>query len=267
MSWGAEDLSVTIGTTRALRSVTLECPPGLIVAVVGGDGAGKTTLLRSLANILAPTNGSVSVPGAGRVGYVPPTGGIFPDLTVDEHIDFVSSAYGLADWRPRAAELLARTELAEFGSRLAGNLSGGQRRKLGAALALLPQPKLLVLDEVTTGVDPVSRMGLWRMIARAAAEGAAVVFATSYLDEAERAGWVAILHEGMVLAQGPPASIIAATPGSVIDTTDPQFSDRAWRRGRMWREWDPSRSRMATDEITLEDAAIVAELQSAEVGS
>jgi ABC-2 type transport system ATP-binding protein len=257
MSWGVTDLSISYGSVTALDGVSAECVPGEILAVVGGDGAGKSTLLKALAGIGVRHQGTLRLPDHGSTGYVPAAGGIYRDLTIDEHLDFVSTAYGLTDWRARADELLARTDLAEFGDRLAGKLSGGQRRKLGAAMALLPRPELLVLDEVTTGVDPVSRMGLWRLIAGAAAEGAAVVFATSYLDEAERAGTVLLLHDGRVLAAGSPSRVSSSMPGSVTESDHPGTRERSWRRGRRWRNWDPDGS---GDNDSLEDAAIVAEL-------
>jgi len=259
VNWGAKDLTVVFGSKVALSSVDVDCQPGEILAVVGGDGAGKSTLLKALAGIDVPHDGTLTLPDSGLTGYVPAEGGIYRDLTIDEHLDFVSTAYRLTDWQARASDLLARTDLADFGDRLAGKLSGGQRRKLGAAMALLPRPELLVLDEVTTGVDPVSRMGLWRLIAGAAAEGAAVVFATSYLDEAERAGTVLLLHEGHVLASGSPTAVAAAMPGAVTESDRPGAPERSWRRGRRWRHWDPDGVR--TDErVSLEDAAIVAEL-------
>jgi ABC-2 type transport system ATP-binding protein len=260
MTWGADNLSIDFGSTRALAGVTVECTPGEVLAVVGGDGAGKSTLLKALAGISLPHTGTLSLPGPGLTGYVPAEGGIYRDLTIDEHLDFVSSAYRLSGWKDRATDLLARTDLSDFGDRLAGNLSGGQRRKLGAAMALLSRPALLVLDEVTTGVDPVSRMGLWRLIAGAAAEGAAVVFATSYLDEAERARAVLLLHEGRVLAGGSPTEVVAAMPGTVTESDRPGLPERSWRRGRHWRDWSPDGHPAGADRVSLEDAAIVAEL-------
>jgi ABC-2 type transport system ATP-binding protein len=260
MTFGVEGLSVTYGDTTALNDVTAECLPGEILAVVGGDGAGKSTLLRALAGISLRHTGRITIPGPGHIGYVPANGGIYSDLTIDEHLDFVSSAFGLSDWAGRATELLSRTDLADFRDRLAGKLSGGQRRKLAAAMALLPDPEFLVLDEVTTGVDPVSRMGLWRLIAGAAAGGAAVVFATSYLDEAERAGSVVVLHDGRLLASGPPADIIAAMPGGVGESSEQGPARHSWRRGRRWRVWDPDGETASGAAVGLEDAAIVAEL-------
>lgn len=262
MTWRVESVDFAYGRTRALHDVSVACPAGEITAVVGGDGAGKSTLLRIFAGIARPGGGTTTLPRPGNIGYVPPTGGVFPDLSVDEHMDFAAAAYRLRGWEPRALHLMERTGLGESRARLAGKLSGGQRRKLGAMMALLPQPALLVMDEVTTGVDPVSRMELWRLIAGAAAAGSAVVFATGYLDEAERAGGVALLHDGRVLAAGPPVSVIAGTPGSISDAPAAPRELRSWRRGRTWRVWNPHGTRMATDEITLEDAAIVAELQA-----
>jgi ABC-2 type transport system ATP-binding protein len=265
MTWGVEDLSVQFHSTQALSGVTLELVPGTVHAFVGGDGAGKTTLLRVLAGIGLDITGSVRLPGVGKTGYVPPEGGVFADLSVDENMQFVADAFKLDAWEARAAALLGRAGIADFGERLAGQLSGGQRRKLAGSMALLPKPDLLVLDEVTTGVDPVSRMDLWRLIAGAAADGAAVVVATSYLDEAERAGHVLLLHDGRPLAAGLPATIIEAMPGSVRDVAAPEDLPTAWRRGRRWRQWDPTGTQQG--EATLEDIAIVAELNAEGVGA
>ena len=263
MTWGCDNLSVEFGATPALTGVSVECVSGEVLAIVGGDGAGKSTLLKALAGISGPYRGTLMLPGAGLTGYVPAEGGIYRDLTIDEHLEFLSTVYQLTDWQERATDLLTRTDLVDFGDRLAGNLSGGQRRKLAAAMALLPRPQLLVLDEVTTGVDPVSRMGLWRLIAGAAAEGAAVVFATSYLDEAERAGTVLLLHNGRTLARGEPAAVVAAMPGTVSDSDQSGPAQRSWRRGRRWRDWDPNGVPTGNDRVSLEDAAIVAELIAA----
>lgn len=261
MKWGAANLTVRFDDTTALDDLTVEVTAGDVLAVVGGDGAGKTTLLRMLAGIGLEHTGTLRLPPPGRTGYVPPHGGVFSDLTVDENMQFVADAYRLRDWEDQASHLLDRAAIGTFGDRLAGNLSGGQRRKLAGSMALLPQPDLLVLDEVTTGVDPVSRMDLWRLIAGAAASGTAVVLATSYLDEAERAGSALLLHQGRVLASGTPDSIIAGVPGSVQTVATPTDPATAWRHGANWRQWDPA-SNDAGERITLEDAAIVAELRS-----
>jgi ABC-2 type transport system ATP-binding protein len=260
MSWGARDLTVRFGKTIALDRVSLALDPGVVHTVVGGDGSGKTTLLKVIAGVGLDHDGELRLPGPGRTGYVPPAGGVFGDLSVDENMEFVANAYRLRGWQTRAAELLDHSSIARFGDRLAGRLSGGQRRKLAGSMALLPAPDLLVLDEVTTGVDPVSRLDLWRLIAGAAAAGAAVLVATSYLDEAERAGKVLLLHDGATLAAGTPEEVRAAMKGSVSDRAEPEEPELAWRRGRRWRQWDPGGA--PSGRPTLEDIAIVAELQT-----
>jgi ABC-2 type transport system ATP-binding protein len=267
VTWGVENLTVRFGTQRALRGVNLALAPGAVHAVVGGDGAGKTTLLRVLAGIGLDMDGIVRIPAPGHIGYVPPAGGVFSDLSVAENMEFIADAYQLTDWRARAARLVGRAGIDQFGSGSAGNLSGGQRRKLAGSMALLPKPDLLVLDEVTTGVDPVSRMDLWRLIAAAAADGAAVVLATSYLDEAERAGHVLLLHHGVALTSGRPKDVLASLKGSVSDVAAPTNGAMAWRRGRRWRQWDPSGSPTSPNGVTLEDVAIVAELTAEGVAS
>jgi ABC-2 type transport system ATP-binding protein len=274
MTWGASGLVVCFGSTRALDGVDLALEPGRVHAVIGGDGSGKSTLLRVLAGVQRVDEGEVQRPPAGRVGFVSAGGGVFPDLTVDENVEFVAQVYRLGSgWRERASALLTRAGLAAFGDRLAGKLSGGQHRKLAGTMALLPEPGLLVLDELTTGLDPYSRLEISRLVTDAAAAGTAVVAATAYLDEAERAGHVVLLHAGRVLAAGSPQSVIDAIPGSVEDVTEPDDPGRAWRRGRCWRQWRPDASRPAGDDpagaddaggprprLRLEDAAIIREL-------
>ncbi len=262
--WGVRDLTVRYGGRLALDRVSLRVQAGQVTAVVGGDGAGRTTLLRCLAGALAPTSGQVTRPGPERIGYLPASSGIYPDLTVRQNLAFHAAAYGLAAAlaRERTGQLLDRAGLTPAAERLAGNLSGGMRQKLGVIAALLPGPDLLILDEPTTGVDPVSRVDLWWLIARAAADGAAVVFATSYLDEAERALAVLVLDAGRELANGTPAQITAAMPGTLrVSDERPAGEEgrRSWRRGRRWRVWDPAGQRPG---ITpdLQDAVTVASL-------
>ncbi|MEZ5376353.1 MAG: ABC transporter ATP-binding protein [Acidimicrobiales bacterium] len=254
------DLSVRFGETKALERVDLTVRPGELTAVVGGDGAGKSTLLRVLAGLDIGRRGSVSIPAADRIGYVPATGGVYDDLTIMENLSFVAAAYRVVSWQPRARQLLAAAAIDGFEDRLAGQLSGGQRRKLAGCLALLHEPELVVLDELTTGVDPLSRTEIWRLMASAAARGSAIVAATTYLDEAERAVSVTLLHEGRVLAAGAPADIVAGISGSVDDRSEPTNGSLAWRKGRGWRQWDPNGVR--SRQLTLEDAAIVLELQA-----
>jgi len=246
--WGADDLSVRFGGNIALDHVSFRAEPGRVSAVVGGDGAGRTTLLRCLAGALAPASGLIRRPGALVTGYLSAGSGTYPDLSVSENLAFRATAYQIppATAAERGEELLARAGLDRARDRLAGQLSGGMRQKLGVIAAMLHRPDLLVLDEPTTGVDPVSRSDLWWLIARAAAGGAAVVLATSYLDEAERAHTVLVLDAGAELAKGTPEEIVAAMPGTltVADTRPAgEAGRRAWRREGRWRVWDPADAR------------------------
>ncbi len=267
MSWGVEDLTVEFGGRPALRDVDLNVAPGQIRSVIGGDGAGKSTLLRVMAGLDLGQSGEVRIPDARHIGYVPASGGAFSDLTVAENLAFVADTFGLRNWKDRARDLLVGAGLAGFETRLAGHLSGGQRRKLSGTLALLARPELLVLDEVTTGVDPVSRMELWRMFSAAAAAGAALVMATSYLDEAERTDGVVLLHEGRVLASGMPWEVQGSIPGWVEDTDRAGDGSHSWRRGTAWRTWHEGRPGDRPVTWTLEDAAIVLEMAAEEGGS
>ena len=157
-----------------------------------------------------------------------------------ENLDFVGGIYGLrgSDLARRRTELERAAGLAEAADRLSSQLSGGMRRKLGFSLAMVPNPPLLVLDEPSTGVDPVSRVDLWRLMSTAAADGAAVLFSTTYLDEAERAGWLIVLDAGRVLVAGAPADVVRGftTPITRSTATRPEWS---WRRGRAIHELWP----------------------------
>ncbi len=243
--WGASNLNIRFGGKLVLEHVTLRAAPGEVCVVVGGDGAGKSTLLRCLAGVLPASGGEVHRPGTGRAGYLSPGPGTYPDLTVRENLAFRAAAYGIgpAVAGPRVGQLLERTGLAAARNRLAGQLSGGMRKKLGVIAAMVHQPDLLVLDEPTTGVDPVSRADLWWLIVVAASEGAAVVVSTSYLDEAERATSVLALDGGRVLAAGTSDEIVARMPGVIRSVRgQPQADERsrAWLRGGQWRVWDPA---------------------------
>jgi len=271
--WGTEEVCVSYGKTVALDCVSLTAPAGQVTAVVGGDGAGKSTLLRCLAGALAPDSGTVRRPAKQRAGYLPASSGIYPDLTVAENLDFRAIGYGMSRQlaRERAREYLDRAGLTSAAGRLAGQLSGGMRQKLAVIAAMLHQPELIVLDEPTTGVDPVSRSGLWWLVTRAAAEGCAVVLATTYLDEAERCASVLVLDAGAVLASGTADKIVAAMPGSLLAVAakpEGEAAGRSWRRAGQWRVWDPSPGPAGTrgdDVITpdLQDAVTVAALASA----
>lgn len=239
--FGLEDVGVAFGGASALDDVSLEVKPGEVTALIGGDGAGKTTAARVLVGLITPDRGTVRRPPRDLLGYQPEAAGTWAELTVGENLEFVALAHRTRDHR-RRDELLEVTGLTLAVDRPAAKLSGGMRQKLAVVMAMLARPALMVLDEPTTGLDPNSRAELWRLLVRSAAEGAAVLVTTSYLDEAGRAGQVVVLDEGQVVAAGTATAIRESFPGSVsvADTRPP--SGQAWRRGRTWRIWSPDGS-------------------------
>ncbi|WP_402463538.1 ABC transporter ATP-binding protein [Isoptericola aurantiacus] len=238
---GARDVVVRLGATTALDGVSLDLRPGEVTAVVGGDGAGKTTLLRALLRRVPLDGGTVDVPPAERIGYEPSTSGVWPNLTVAQNVEFVGTSYGMSDddVARRGTELLDAAALTGARDRLGRHLSGGMRQKLGFCLAMLHSPALLLLDEPSTGVDPVSRIELWRLVTAAAQGGAAVLMTTTYLDEAERATTVVALDAGHVLAAGDPAAVVGDVPGRVTSSSTHPGGERTWRRGTSFRTWVP----------------------------
>jgi len=211
---------------RALRGVSLRMRAGLVMGLVGPDGAGKTTLMRLVAGLLAPDAGRITVLGLdatdrslevqAALGYMPQRFGLYEDLSVRENLDLYADLQGVppAARAARYAELMQMTGLGPFGGRLAGRLSGGMKQKLGLACALVRAPRLLVLDEPTVGVDPVSRRELWAIVYRLVrGAGTSVLLSTAYLDEAERCDEVLLLHEGEALVQGRPAELAERVRG------------------------------------------------------
>ncbi len=223
------ELSRSFGDAVAVDRVTLSVPRGGIFGLVGPDGAGKTTLMRLLAGILRPTGGDAWVAGRsvraepaeihGEIGYMSQRFGLYPDLSVLENIRFYADLYGVSarTREERVERLLAFGGLAPFKRRLAGNLSGGMKQKLGLACALVHTPTLLLLDEPTNGVDPVSRRDFWRILYSLLAANVTVFMSTAYLDEAERFGRLALLHRGRLLSCGTPEEVKALFPGAILE--------------------------------------------------
>jgi ABC-2 type transport system ATP-binding protein len=214
------------GTVRALDGVSFEAIPGELTALVGPDGAGKTTLMRLAAGLLGADAGSLKVLGIDvaadpqqvqdRISYMPQRFGLYDDLTVAENLDLYANLHGVsADERAeRYPELLDMTALGPFMTRLTGQLSGGMKQKLGLACTLVRSPELLLLDEPTVGVDPLSRRELWDIVRRLVADrGLTVLLSTAYLDEAERCGRVIVLHQGRLLSQSSPQQIAGQATG------------------------------------------------------
>jgi len=211
---------------RALRGVNLSMSRGLVMGLVGPDGAGKTTLMRLAAGLLAPDAGRIKVLGLdatreslavqASLGYMPQRFGLYEDLSVQENLDLYADLQGVPHGArgARYAELMRMTGLAPFTARLAGRLSGGMKQKLGLACTLVRAPELLLLDEPTVGVDPVSRRELWQIVYRLVkSEGMSVLLSTAYLDEAERCDRVLLLHEGEALEEGEPSALSAPMRG------------------------------------------------------
>ena len=267
MTYAVRHATVILGGTTVLRDVSLDVAPGSVVAVVGGDGSGKTTLLRLLVGEIAPDRGSVDAPDQAAIGYLPATAGSWSNLSVAENMDFVGGVYGLSggELAERRDRRLGQASLLPVADRLSSQLSGGMRRKLGFSMAMLHDPALLVLDEPSTGVDPVSRVDLWRMVSEAAAAGAAVVMSTTYLDEAERAASLLALDHGSTLASGTLDEVLSSVDGVVARCAEPRRRDRAWRRGRAFHEWWPSAAEVPSDGhvVTpdLEDVVIALSLR------
>ena len=205
---------------KALDGVSVDAAAGTLAALVGPDGAGKTTLIRLAAGLLVPDSGDLRILGVDvsadpqqvqdRIGYMPQKFGLYEDLSVQENLDLYADLHGVTEEerRERYPRLMEMTALGPFAHRLAGRLSGGMKQKLGLACTLVRSPELLLLDEPTVGVDPLSRRELWQIIFQLVNEhGITVLLSTSYLDEAERCSHVIVLHEGRVLAQGHPDQV------------------------------------------------------------
>jgi ABC-type multidrug transport system, ATPase component len=225
----AAGLGRSFGETVAVADLELEVPRGAVFGLLGPDGAGKSTLIRMLATVLTPDTGDAEVFGHSvttdrdaakpLIGYMSQRFSMYPDLTVAENLEFFARVRGVsrAERRERSASLLASMGLAEFAGRQAQHLSGGMKQKLMLATTLMHSPELLLLDEPTTGVDPVSRREFWRILAGLHQEGTSVIVATPYMDEAERCTEIAFIDRGRIRNQGTPAQIKALVPGRLLE--------------------------------------------------
>ncbi len=211
------------GATEAVRSLDLTLEPGDLVGLIGPDGAGKTTTFRMFVGLQRPTSGHLELGvGPERIGYVPQKFSLAPDLTVEENMQLQAGVYQMNDPEPRIRELLASVDLDRFRARASGALSGGMKQKLALCVALLPKPDLLLLDEPTTGVDPVSRREFWQLLHGVHDEGVAILFSSPYMDEAEYAHHMLLMHEGHILDQGTREDFAARLPGCVVRVVTPK---------------------------------------------
>lgn len=232
----------SFGKTAAVADVSFDVTPGEMFGVIGPDGAGKTTTLRMICGLLKRDAGDIRLFGAdpwtkrdvatSSIGYLSQRFSLYGDLSIDENIAFFARAHNVRDFDQRRARLLTLTGLEPFRTRLAEKLSGGMKQKLALACTLVHQPRMLVLDEPTTGVDPVSRREFWKLVAEFLSEGLTIVLATPYLDEAERCARVVLLSDGRVLALDAPSALQKAGQGIVLEVvvTPPRVALAALRR-------------------------------------
>lgn len=231
-------LTRRFGALTAVDGLSFEVPPGTLFGLVGPDGAGKTTTLRMLAGVLRPTAGDAEILGVSVVrdpeevkrhaAYMAQRFGLYPDLTVRENIEFYADLYEVpkAERPARLERLYHFSSLGPFADRPAGKLSGGMKQKLSLCAALIHQPEVLLLDEPTFGVDPISRRDLWLILHEMVASGVTVVVSTAYMDEAERCDRVALLDKGRVLALDTPDALQAGLPVRIVAlrTADPRHA-------------------------------------------
>jgi len=233
---GASDIVVDVrrltkrfGDLTAVRELSFAVRAGEIFGLVGPDGAGKTTVMRMLAAVMRPDEGNVVVDGVDvlahpertkhHVSYMPQRFGLYEDLTVEENIRFYADLFEVPRdlWERRARALLTASEMTPYRKRLAAQLSGGMKQKLGLTCALIHTPRVLLLDEPTTGVDPLSRREFWQILYSLRSEGVAMVISTAYLDEAERCDRLALLHQGTMMYCDTPARLKAGMPGAMLE--------------------------------------------------
>jgi ABC-2 type transport system ATP-binding protein len=222
-----EHLTRRYGTLTAVDDVSFDVRRGEMFGLIGPDGAGKTTTLRVLLGLLPAHGGTVSTCGldpsrasrelAGRVGYLSQRFSLYGDLSVDENIAFFAEIHGVADWQEHRDRLLDLVRMTPFRDRLAEKLSGGMKQKLALACTLIHTPELLVLDEPTTGVDPVSRRDFWRLLARLQRDGLTLLITTPYLDEAERCQRIVLMDHGRVLSLDTPTALREQEPGVLVE--------------------------------------------------
>jgi ABC-2 type transport system ATP-binding protein len=229
------------GAVAAVDRLSLAVARGEMFGLIGPDGAGKTTTIRLLCGLIRADAGSIRVLGVdpvtqhrritATVGYLSQRFSLYGDLSIDENIAFFAEIHGVADYTARRDRLLEMTQLTPFRTRLADQLSGGMKQKLALACTLVHEPELIVLDEPTTGVDPVSRREFWKLLSQFLATGITIVMSTPYLDEAERCHRIALLDSGRLLALDSPSALRRGLPGTLFELVTP----------------DPTRVRQALD--------------------
>jgi len=219
-----ENVSKHFGLIEAVNEVSLQVEKANIFGLVGSDGAGKSTLLRMLATMIKPSDGKILIDGLdvvaqksrvkSMIGYMPQRFGLYQDLTVSENLDFFMDIFGIfgTERKRRKERYLGFSNLLPFVNRLAGDLSGGMKQKLGLACVLAHHPKVLILDEPTNGVDPVSRQEFWNILSGMKKEGLTILISTAYLDEGEKCDQLALMHRSKILDRDTPKKIQSRFP-------------------------------------------------------
>ncbi len=217
-------ISANFGPIEAVREVSFDVTKGTIFGIVGSDGAGKSTLLRMIATMIRPSAGSILIDGVDvlsektrikhLIGYMPQRFGLYQDLTVDENMDFFMDIFNIKgqERKKRREKYLGFSNLLPFTDRQAGNLSGGMKQKLGLACVLVHEPQLLILDEPTNGVDPVSRQEFWHILSQMKEDGMTILVSTAYLDEGEKCDILGLMHRAQMLDRATPEALRASYP-------------------------------------------------------
>lgn len=223
----AERVSKRFGPTQAVKEISFQVRPGEMFGLIGPDGAGKTTTIRLLCGLLRADAGTLRVLGRDpvrqhaaltrEVGYFSQRFSLYGDLSIDENIAFFAEIHGLARFEERRNRLLEMTQLTPFRDRLADRLSGGMKQKLALACTLVHEPKIILLDEPTTGVDPVSRREFWKLLSEFLSQSITILMATPYLDEAERCSRVGLFSGGRLLVVDTPAALRESLPGVITE--------------------------------------------------
>lgn len=222
-----DNISKSYAEVKAVRGISLEVNEGEMFGLVGPDGAGKTTTIRMLCGLLKPDDGSATILDLDlkkekadikkQIGYLSQKFSLYGDLTIDENIEFFADIHGVRNFRERRTQLLEFTRLTSFRSRLADRLSGGMKQKLALACTLIHKPRIIFLDEPTTGVDPVSRRDFWKILSELQKEGITIFMSTPYLDEAERCNRVAMMNEGRIISLDTPQNIRNSLDKEIVE--------------------------------------------------
>ena len=255
----------------AVKNLNLKINEGEMFGLVGPDGAGKTTTIRILCGLLKPDSGSVEVLDSdlkkkkkeiqNQIGYLSQKFSLYGDLSVDENIEFFADIHNVKDFQKRRDELLAFTRLTPFRDRLAENLSGGMKQKLALACSLIHKPKIIFLDEPTTGVDPVSRRDFWKILSDLQKDGITILMTTPYLDEAERCNRVALMNKGEIIAVDTPQNIKSSINKQVIEI----ITDDIKRTYSLLKEKFGTDAQIFGDRINLvtdDDKSAIAEIKT-----